>query len=1033
MFLNISGSRGKYIFMKIFGNIIRQSAVILLLLSGVTAVARAQGRIITGKVTDGTNGQPLAGGTVFIKGTTIGTATAPDGSYQVTIRSNNDTLVFSFVGLMTREVPVGDKTVINITLNPKNTELNDVVVIGYGTQKKSDLTGSVAVVSSREISKTNAPTLDRALQGKAAGVVVTNTSGMPGSGVSIKIRGIGSINKSSEPLYVVDGIPVANLNSLDPSTIQSIQVLKDASGSAIYGSRAANGVILIETKRGEKGKTKVHFSTREGVSQIPRRLDVMNADEYAGLMKKAYALFPGKELPAPYTDSVRAKNGNVNTDWQKEITQAAWNQNYDLAVYGGGDYSKFAVSGNYYSEKGILVNTGFQRFNIMANSDFTIRKIIKIGETLTISRNHSNYPSHKTNGNPWVIATVASPLMPVYAPSDLGGYAGPTDTTTAVNERTNPLAEQMLNENKGTITRILSRIYAEVEVIKGLKYKIKFGFNYNNNQGFLWSPKYELGNLGLRSNPVSTLTQSSSQNKYFLLDNLLTYTHSFRNHNLTLLAGYSTEQTYYESFSATGVGFNYPELNVLSQALAPNQVSGFRGEHKLESFLGRVIYNYNEKYLLTASIRRDGSSNFGPNNRYGYFPSFSLGWRIDKDFLQNVDQIQMLKLRLGWGATGNQNIGSFQYVELMDPPKNSWYAFGKDQQTYYGGMVLASQGNPDIKWESAKMTNIGIDLYAFNNRLQFTAEYYIKNQDNMLVRIPLSDVFGKLPGVADPFVNLGKIQNRGLELNAIYKNEKGKFQYNVSANFSTLKNTVKYLPGDDIYTPYTVTAVGHAIGSFYGYVAEGIFQSQEEVDNHAVQETGTAPGDIKFKDLNHDGVINSLDRTIIGKPFPDFDYGLGFNCSYLGFDFSIFFHGMQNLDVYNAHRATIGIATDAHAKDENKLRETMNYWSEEHPTNSMTRLSIVDENANSRISSWFLEDASFLRIQNIQLGYTLTDKTIKFIDRIRFYISSNNLYTFTKYSGYDPEVGNTNVLYMGIDEGYYPAPRMYQFGIQADF
>jgi len=358
---------------------------------------------------------------------------------------------------------------------------------------------------------------------------------------------------------------------------------------------------------------------------------------------------------------------------------------------------------------------------------------------------------------------------------------------------------------------------------------------------------------------------------------------------------------------------------------------------------------------------------------------------------------------------------------------------GKDQQTYFGAMVLASHGNPDIKWESAKMTNIGVDLYAFNNRLQFSAEYYIKNQDNMLVRIPLSDVFGKLPGVADPFVNLGKIQNRGLELNVLFKKEEGNFHYDLNANFTTIKNKVKYLPGDDIYTTYTVTAVGHTIGSFYGYVADGIFQSQEEIDQHAVQETGTAPGDIRFKDLNHDGVINSQDRTIIGKPYPDFDYGLGFDCSFKGLDFSIFFHGMQNLDVYNAHRANIGTATDANAKDENKLRATMNYWSEEHPSHTMTRLSIVDENNNSRISSWFVEDASFLRIQNIQIGYTLTSQTLKYIDRLRFYISSNNLYTFTGYSGYDPEVGSINVLTIGIDGGYYPAPRMYQFGIQADF
>jgi len=1026
--------------MKKIRSLVKRSSILMIIAFFFCSSVIAQERAITGTVTEGDEGLPLIGGTVVIKGTTSGTITGTDGTYRIMVSGPEDILVFQFIGLSTREVPVGDRTVIDINLEVETTALDELVVIGYGTQKKSDLTGSVAVVTADDLMKTNAATLDRALQGKAAGVLVTNTSGMPGSGVSIKIRGIGSINRDSEPLYVIDGVPAGNLATLNPADIASVQVLKDASATAIYGARGSNGVIIIETKRGVSGPPKVSVSAYVGISKVTRLFDVMNTDEYIGLLEEAYALDPGRDMPFYYNDSVRASNGNVYTNWQEELFRPALNQNYNLSVYGGGENSSYAISGNYYQEDGVRIQSQFERINLRANSDFKIGERIEIGESITITQTNSD-----NNGGSWGTAVEASPLMPIYDSTAIGGYAGPTDTITVNNDRTNPIAAPMLKDVNSSLTRILASIYAELELFKGFTYKFTLGFDYKTRLGFNWNPEYELGNIGLRSNVNSTLSQSTNESRYILIQNIVNYENTFAGHNIRVMAGHTTEQSRYDSYTATGSGFVNPELNVLAQS-TDYKVSGSRSEHKIESYLARLTYDYAGKYLVTASIRRDGSTNFGPANRYGYFPSFSVGWKISEDFLQQVDQINMLKLRFGYGATGNENIGSFQYLETMDKPTNSWYVFGRDQSTYYGGTTLATHGNPDVRWESAKMTNFGVDMFAFNNKLQFSAEYYLKNQDNMLVRVPLPTVMGKLSfrGVANPFVNLGEVQNRGFEFNAIWKKSLGHFQYSVNANVTTIKNEVLYLPGDDIWNQNatTITTEGHTIGSFFGYVADGIFQSQEEIDNHATQESETAPGDIKFRDLNHDGVITDQDRTIIGKALPDLDLGFGFDCSYKGFDLAIFLHGMQGVQVYNGFRASVGMGTDRSGSDINKLRDVMNnHWSEENPSTTMVRIATLDPNDNDRFSSWFAEEASFIRINNLQIGYTLPRQLVRHISRMRVYASVNNLYTFTNYSGYDPEVGpgfnstigNYSPLDMGFDNGPYPMPRVVQFGVQADF
>ncbi len=995
-------------------------------------------RTITGNVTDAGNGEALIGATIQVKGTAQGTISDAEGNYSIQINSPGDVLTFSYIGYDTKEEMAGERSRIDISLEAEATQLDEIVVIGYGTQKKDDLTGSIAVVSGDALNKTNNATIDRALQGKASGVLVTRTSGNPGSDVSIKIRGIGSINRSSEPLYIIDGVPVGGLAGISPEDIESIQILKDASATAIYGARGANGVVLIKTGRGEgKDGMTVDFSSYFIMSEFPksRWYDVMDAEEYVAFTSTAHdSTNPADKPFIIESDSLRNAYGNTNTDWQDELLRRAYGQNHTLRLAGGNDKYNASVSGNYYSEDGVMINTDYERFNLRVNSDFKLfNGIVKIGESLLVGTT-KEHGSSGGQGNRWVVATLASPLMPVYEPENIGGYAGPTDSINGHNEYTNPVGEQMLRNSDGRSSRILGNYFAEVKPFKGFTYKINIGHEVSYGRQTIWLPEYELGNIGNRSKPLSDLTERSSQFNRIMVENLFTYSAEIRNHYFSVLAGHTTQHDTYDQYAATGQIFRDTEHNVLSQAENPANMSGSVTEHKIESYLARLIYDYRGKYLVTASIRRDGSSRFGPEGeRFGNFPSFSVGWKLNEDLLQSVDEIGLLKLRFGWGHTGNMNIGDYVYESNLLRPDASRYLFGEDETLHLGVTDLRSTGNPVIKWEHAIMTNIGIDLHAFQNRLAFTAEYYIKNQEDMLVQIEIPLYYGK--DFDDPdsniWVNLGRVQNRGIEMNLSFRNNVGGLSYDISGNLTTIKNSVLELPEDvPIYDAYTITTEGHTIGSFYGYVAEGIFQSEEEIELHALQ--SASPGDIKFRDVNNDGIINDLDRTIIGKPVPDFTYGFNLDLAYRGVDLSLFLYGMQNLDVYNDHRTFIGVATDKHSKDFNKLRETNDYWTPENNSTTMTRISTKDPNRNTRMSSWFVEDASFLRVQSLQVGYSIPVSVLQRvkITKLRIYVNASNLHVFSKYSGYDPEVGSTNVLQMGVDQGNYPIPRTISFGIQ---
>lgn len=1010
---------------------------------------------ITGLVTDKSTGESLMGATVVLKGTTIGTVTDVNGNYSLEVLSLQDTLVFSFVGFSNQQIPVSGRTVINVQLQESEIMLSEMVVIGYGTVKKSDLTGSVAVVSSEELNRIPSSNFSRALQGRAPGVVVSQ-SGSPGGGAQIRVRGVGSINQSPDPIYVVDGIITGGLGNINPTDIESIQVLKDASAAAIYGADGANGVIIVTTKRGEKGRPKISASSYFSLNRIPQQFDMMNADEYSNFYS---TLLQEKNVvvPVSYQEHFRqwyyGEGWQEGTDWQNEVVRTGVAQNHYIRISGGGDDSNYSISLNNSNEKGILLASAANRYSLRANSDFKIGKYFKIGETLSLSRSISQNPTTH-EGNPWQVTLITTPLMKMYNENNKGGFEGPQipyeytmpDGTleivsnTGYNDKPNPRGPMEIGDNHSYSNSVLASIYLEVKPAKWLTYKITPAAEGFFGRSKFWFPAFD---LGVRSRAQAELTESYNENINLSLENQVTFNNEYGKHHITATAVHHVRKNEGNSINANALGFPYEQLNVISQSFEDGrQVQGYYSPFTSESYLGRLIYDYDSKYLLTASVRRDGNSRFGPSNRWGTFPSLSVAWKVNEDFLKDINEISLLKLRFGWGQTGNSNIGSFQYQSLIDDFTQFSPVFGVDQRLLPALNVVHSFGNPSVKWEAAEMSNFGFDLNLFKNKIQLSAEYYIKNQNDLLVKIPMSAAFGRVSGAGDPWVNLGEIQNRGFEFIATYRKMEGLFNYNISGNITTIKNEVKYIPGE-IISGNNLTTLRHTIGSFYGYVAERILTpsdfSQDESNKylHAMPATGKpSPGDLKFKDLNNDGIINDLDRTIIGKAVPDFVYSLNIEIFYKNFDLSLFFYGMQNFDVYNHLRAGIE-SFSSQDMGHNKLRDyAMNYYREDRPSTKYVRADLNNTNQNDRPSTWFLEDGSFLRIKDAQLGYSLPKWTTDQIglSRARVYVNATNLYTLTKYAGRDPEAPTiSGPLTPGNDQGTYPVPRAVTFGIQIDF
>lgn len=1024
-----------------------------ILLFGILGVTQQKtiAQTVTGTVVSAEDNLPLPGVNVVIKGSTTGTITDLNGKYNLDVPDLNTTLEFSFIGYKEQEVPLNGRSTIDITLEVETEEMEEVVVIGYGTVKKGDLTGAVAVVSEEDLTRTPASSLSKALQGKASGVMVMQ-SGEPGAGVNIRVRGIGSINKNPNPLYVIDGVVGADINTIAPEDIKSLQVLKDASASAIYGADGANGVVIVTTKRGQAGRTKVSFSSYWGTQRMPQRYDLMNANQYAAFYD-TMAIMNNVTPDTAYSDAFRqyyyGDGWQEGTDWQDAILQDNFNQNYHLNISGGNENANFSVSANYYNETGVLINTGMERYSLRINSDFKIGKYIRVGESVGLSRRIRQ----KSEKSSFEHALESSPLMRIYNKDNKEGFEGAqipipfTDingeekmvNNTGGNDKFNPVGECEVLDDKEYDNDLIGNLYLEIKPFDWLSFKSTPAVRIGTDQDRTWTPSYE---MGVRSHSDAVLEQEFKETVNTSIKNQITINKSFGNHNLNVIAVHHARQGYNDNAKVNAMGFPYEDLNVISQSATDGRtVQGTHNPWSQLSYIGRVMYNYDSKYLFTASIRQDGSSNFGEENRWGTFPAFSAAWKINEDLFPDFEPISMMKIRAGWGKTGNSNIGAFQYQNQLSKPSDFHVVLGADQTTVPALNELYKIGNPLIKWEAADMTNVGVDITLYDGKIQASAEYFMKNQDDLLIQVPVSGILGKNEA-AEPWMNIAKIKNTGFEFDVRYSRMEGAFNYNINANISTVKNSVIEIP-EQIRTDNNITTENHTIGSLYGYVAEGIIQEDDfdEEGNYkyAVPSEGVpSPGDLRFKDLNRDGEITDLDRTIIGKAFPDFAYSLSFEGFYKDFDFSIFLFGMHNYQVINHLNKQI-YCFDRQDMDHNKAADwAENYYRPWQPTTDYLRADINDQNQNTRTSTWWLEQASFLRIKDLQVGYTLPRKALNYLglSSLRLYVSLANLYTFTKYSGYDPESpisGGDDPLERGNDNNAYPLPRTYTGGIQINF
>lgn len=984
---------------------------------------------ITGTVKDAT-GLAMPGVGIKVKGTTTTSVTDTDGKYVINA-GGNSTLVFSYVGYAEQEVAANGRTNINITLVESEAELSEVVVIGYGTVRRKDLTGSVASVKGADIKSQGVSDITRSLQGKMPGVTIESAGGDPGAGTRILIRGVGTLGNAT-PLYIVDGVQVASINNLNQTDIESVDVLKDASAAAIYGSRAANGVVLVTTKSGKSGAPVVQLTANVGVQSKSSSVDVLNAQEWATVHNQAHA-------NAGLTPLALASNPAAlgeGTDWQDAIFRSAPVQQYNLLVSGGSESSKYSVSGGYNDQQGIVDVTGYKRYNLRVKTE-TTKGRLKFGETILLSREKFvTMPAGwgGQGGNPVGSAIKMIPAFKIYNPDALGGYDGASGSVVNI---ANPVAQLYLNDINRENTSILANAFGELKIIEGLKYRLNLGYTNVFNSNYDYYKRYQIG--GLFSHPTNDISLGKDQNVLLLLENTLSYDKVFGKHSIQALAGYTYQSNNYNYTSTART--DLPDgIDQIDAGAGIVSNSGNRIENNLISALGRLIYSYDDRYLLTASFRRDGSSRFGANNRYGNFPSVALGWNImNEDFFEPLEKtFSNLKLRASYGVLGNQEIGDYQYSAAV--ASNINYVVGANQQRWFGSIQTAF-ASPNIKWETTKTSNFGIDAGFFGNKLNLTADYFVKKTTDVLLNVPIP---GSAGSVSNPVVNAGTLRNNGVELGLSYGNTAGKLSYNVFGSISAVRNKVIELGtgSQQIFggqpnhhgATSTLTEAGGSIGSFYLIEALGIFNSQAEIDAYAKDgkliQPNAAPGDVKFFDKNSDGQINNLDRVNLGSPFPDFEYGLGINASMHNFDLALFFQGSQGNKIYN------GLAQDLQSTNlqMNYSKSTLNAWTPSNQSN-IPRVTANDPNLNSQTSSRFLEDGSYFRMKTLQLGYTLKDDFAKKlrISSFRTYVSADNIFTITNYTGFNPDLGRTGSIFdRGVDYGHvaYPLARTISLGIQ---
>ena len=1004
----------------------------------------AQTIIVKGQVTN--SQEPLAAVSVNVKGSTTNVVTDSEGFYSIEAKPKS-VLVFSFVGMETKEIMVNSQSVINVRMNENIISLGEVVAIGYGVKKKIDLSGAVGSVSGKDLSKLNVVSFDKALTGRLAGVSAISNSGQPGGNVSVRIRGVGNIN-NSEPLYVIDGVIInagANagmpgsdmenpLSSIDPADIVSIDVLKDAASAAIYGTRGANGVMIVTTKRGHNGKLKVNYSGSHAIQKAIYNVTPLNGTQFAQMINETM-VNAGKPAIFSNPDSIGA-----GTDWVDAIMRTGKVDNHTLSIEGGNDKHNFYLGMNYYRNEGILINSFYDRFGLRFNSDNQLSNRIKVGNSMAISTS-----SNATERNDGILLSAAGPINaaywypPVYTIYNKdGSYAGPTN---ALLERIrNPVANlNSLNYDNRRFT-ITGNVYTEVDLMKGLKFKstISVDAGYSSNSSF--SPSY---NEALTTNNYSSINKGNGYLWSWIWDNVLTYSKSFGRHNLSIMGGTSASNSHGRSMSATE-GYDLNQLTEISgTGTAFTSSSGIYIE-SLSSIFGRGSYDYKGKYLLEANIRQDGSSKFGPNNKFAVFPSFSGGWRISEEPFFPKGSINNMKIRGSWGQVGVDPQPPFRYLAGL----SSAYLYPLNDGAGYQGVISQELANPNMKWATSEDYDIGVDMTLLHSKVSFTFDYYKKKIKDMLIQVNLPNT----SGLSNVWRNAGEVENSGLEFSAGYHDHFGGVRMNVNANLSTIKNRVIALapdagllnlyPGQFNGENVTVITAGQPLGSFIGYETEGIFQTQADVDaannidgdpTSPYQSTGTAPGDFKYKDLNGDGKIDNNDRTIIGNPVPDFIYGLSVDLGYKNFDFSLLGNGSYGGDIYNLNRTSY-IAT---GRTFNKTTEFLNRWHGAGTSNTVPRAQLNDPNRNTRASSAYVEKGNFFKIRNIQLGYTFKNGILSKgkISNIRVFASVDNVWTISKYSGPNPEIGTVhgNNGNSRLDIDIYPEATTFTVGINLNF
>ncbi len=1042
-----------------------------LVLSALSVLA--QTKTITGIVTDQA-GTPLSGATVNAKGTKVSTQTDQNGNFKIAVPASSTKLVVSYVGAKTTEVAIEGKAVISVTLDVTQTKLTEVVVIGYGQTKRSNVSTAISTVSEKDLKNLVVTGVDQAIQGKVAGVSVTNNSGQPGGGVSVRVRGITTIN-SNDPLIVIDGVPYSSnqvdnigyaglggangqtgnslMATLNPNDIASIDILKDASAQAIYGSRAANGVILITTKKGKKGDAKITYDFYFGQSQISKKLNLMNLTEFAQYQNSL--TFDDGVTPKIIDSVAEFKEPailGVGTDWQEALFRHANMQSHQLSFSGGTDKTNYYLSLGYFDQDGILLGSNFKRYSTRFSIDNQIKSWAKVGMSSNLSRSTQNVTlADGAEGTIWW-SSILSPLVPL---KNLDGtWAGASSSTSGIynSNALNPVAQANLRGNKTIMNNIFGNVYAELLPLKwlSLRNEISYSFDFRNNDAFQQS-----ATIGTYSLP-SILYQSRSNSYYYAIRNYFTANKNFGKHYVNGTLGHEIQYGYWEQLAGKkgGLTNNIFDMNAgAPYATTPWELNGGKNDWAIESFFGRANYTYDNRYNVSASIRRDGSSKFASQNRWGWFPAVSAAWTVsNEEFAKSFGSVvNFLKIRAGYGSVGNQNPPSGSPNPLYNSTLAVWSPVGFGTSTYLNGIA-----NPDVKWESVVSTNVGIDAAFFNNKIDISLDLYKKSTKDMLIFSTGSNFLGvgdTWDALKAPVGNAGKMTNTGLDLTINYNAVTNKeFSWKITGVFSTFKNKLvslanltSSLDGKVYYDRYLIThtTLNNSVGTFWGLKTDGLFRTAEDLANslpqfgYGVNNKETWLGDIRFKDISGpngkpDGIIDANDLTIIGSPYPKFTYGLTNTFNYKNFDLNVFLQGSYGAKVFNFMRwQTEGMNSPYW----NQTKDVLNRYTAANPNGTLPRFTQTNVN-NTYISDRYIEDGSYLRIQNISLGYRIPAKyAAKILNNARVYVAVQNLYTFTKYSGYDPEIGalNNSIKVQNVDQGHYPNPRTYTMGVNVEF